>query len=285
MKKLFCKFLNPNKFIGIPLFLIGFILLIYVFSCHLEGTPIAYVAYLWSTYSLIIFISWFIKTCEFSNRYIKENSKLYKFYIKNYNQINKILIVVSMTLNLMYGIFKFASGLYYKSFWFITFAIYYLSLWEMKLSLLKNVKNENFGKYKSNEYRVLKRTGIIMLLLNIVLSGIIILIITQNQNVVYNGILIYIIAIYDFYLIIIAIINIIKHRKSNSPILFANKCINFTVAMISMISLEVAMIYHFGNNETNFKILMTSYTGAVVVIINTILSIIMIIKSNNFFKQ
>ena len=285
MKKLFYKFLNPNKLIGIPLFLIGFILLIYVFSCHLESTPIAYVAYLWSTYSLIIFMVWFIKTCEFSNRYIKENSKLYKFYIKNYNQINKIFIVVSMTLNLMYGIFKFASGLYYKSFWFITFAIYYLSLWEMKLSLLKNVKNENFGKYKSNEYRVLKRTGFIMLLLNIVLSGIIILIITQNQNVVYNGILIYIIAIYDFYLIITAIINIIKHRKSNSPILFANKCINFTVAMISIISLEVAMIYHFGNNETNFKILMTSYTGAVVVIINTILSIIMIIKSNNFFKQ
>lgn len=285
MKKLFYKFFNPNKFIGIPLFLIGFILLIYVFSCHLESTPIAYVAYLWSTYSLIIFISWFIRTCEFSNRYIRENSKLFKFYIKNYNQINKIFIIFSMTLNLIYGVFKFASGLYYKSFWFITFAIYYLYLWEIKLSLLKNIKNGKFGDHKYIEYRALKKVGIIMLLLNVVLTVMIILIVTQNQNVVYNGILIYVIATYDFYLMITAIINIIKHRKSNSPILFANKCINFTVAMISMISLEVAMIYHFGNNETNFKILMTSCTGVVVVIINTLLSIIMIIKSNKFLKQ
>lgn len=281
MKKLFYKFLNPNKFIGIPLFFIGFILLTYVFGSHLESTPIAYVAYLWSTYSLIIFISWFIRTCEFSNRYIRENSKLYKFYIKNYTQINKIFIIFSMALNLIYGVFKFASGLYYKSFWFITFAIYYLSLWEIKLSLLKNIKNGKFGDHKYIEYRALKKTGIIMLLLNIVFMGMIVLIVTQNQNVVYNGVSIYVIAIYDFYLMITAIINIIKHRKSNSPILFANKCINFTVAMISMISLEVAMIYHFGNNETNFKILMTSCTGAVVVIINTILSIIMIIKANN----
>ena len=50
--------------------------------------------------------------------------------------------------------------------------------------------------------------------------------------------------------------------------------------MISMISLEVAMVSEFGTNDSEFKIIMTSIMGFVVCLINTSMSIYMIVKAN-----
>lgn len=98
------------------------------------------------------------------------------------------------------------------------------------------------------------------------------------------GFLIYLVAMYDFYLIIKAIINVIKYRKNHSPILISNKCINLTVAMISMVSLEVAMVYQFGDNDTSFKLVMTLLMGFIICLINSGMAIYMIVKSSKKLK-
>ena len=154
----------------------------------------------------------------------------------------------------------------------------------MKLSIVKDIKTE-VGTNLKSEYKKLRLTGIILLFLNLVLTGMIILIIRQNQEIIYAGFIIYIVAMYDFYLIISAIINVIKYRKDHSPLLAASKCINLTVAMISMISLEVAMVSQFGTNDSEFKMMMTSIMGFVVCFINTFMSIYMIVKANKKLKS
>lgn len=154
----------------------------------------------------------------------------------------------------------------------------------MRGTLIYNIKKE----HKDNlikKYKKLRLTGIILLLLDLILSGIIILIIHQNQTFIYPGFLIYAVAMYDFYLIIIAFINAFKFRKDKNPIMIASKCINLTVAMISIISLEVAMIYQFGNNEDYFKLIMVSITGFCVAFVNSIMSIYMIVKANKGIKE
>lgn len=273
MKEIIKKIFFPSKFIGFILFNIGFGLLIYVFSTHLEETPLAYISYMLSFYALTIFCIWFYKVCKFSNESIKK-SRLYNFYQDQFLNVTKISMFISLMCNLIYGIFKLGIGIYYMSWWFITFAIYYLLLCLMKLSLVKNINNQ--GK----EYKKLKHTGIILLFLNLVLVGIIVLIIKQNQIINYNGFLIYFVALYDFYLIISAIISVIKYRKNHSPIIASSKCINLTVAMISMVSLEVAMVYQFGNNDSNFKLIMTASMGFAICLINSFMAVYMIIKAN-----
>lgn len=148
----------------------------------------------------------------------------------------------------------------------------------MKISLIINIKH--FGENINREYKKLRNTGIVLFLLNIVLTGMIILIISKDMYFYYPGYLIYAIALYDFYLIITAIINVFKYKNNKSPIISASKCISLTVAMISILSLEVAMIYQFGNNDTNFKLIMTSCTGFGIGLINSIMSIIMIYKGS-----
>ncbi len=283
MKKILNKLFIPNKIIGFILFNLAFGLLIYVFSCHLEDTPLAYVSYLLSTYALIIFCIWFYKVCEFSNNALKK-SKPYEFYKNHELLITKISLSFATFLHFIYGIFKLGTGIYYTSWWFITFAIYYLILCLMKLSIVKDIKNE-VGVNLKLEYRKLRQTGIILLFLNLILTGMIVLIIKQNHEITYAGFIIYIVAMYDFYLIISAIINVIKYRKDHSPLLAASKCLNLTVAMISMISLEVAMVSQFGANDSEFKILMTSIMGFVVCLINTTMSLYMIVRSNKKLKN
>ena len=256
-------------------------MLIYVFVRHLEDTPLAYITYLLSTYALIIFIVWFCKACKFSNNFLK-NTKLYQLYQSNYTTVTKTSIYFSTALNVGYSIFNFCVGVYYGSVWFITFAIYYLLLFIMRLSLVHNIKE--FGVNKLQEYKKLKRCVIVLLLLNIVLVGIIILIIHNNQEITYAGSIIYIVALYDFYLIIVAIINAINYRKNASPVLQASKFINLTVAMVAMISLEVAMISKFGD-DSSLKMTMTGALGFVVCLINFLISLYMIINASKNMKK
>ncbi len=282
MKRLLKKLFLPNKIVGFLSFNLGFILLIYVFSCHLENTFIAYISYLLSTYALIIFCLWFYKICKFSNNFIK-NSQLYNLYQTKELLVTKIFLAFSLLLNFIYGIFELGIGIYYKSWWFITFAVYYLILCVMKIVIIKDIKNE-VGINLQNEYQKLKLIGISLLFFNLVLTGMIILIIKQNQAITYEGFIIYIVAMYDFYLIISAFIKVIKYKKEKSPLIISIKCLNFTVAMISMISLEVAMVSEFGSNDSEFKMITTSIMGFVICIINTIMSLYMIIKAHKKLK-
>lgn len=143
--KLIKSLFHPNKIVGFLLCNSSIILLIYIFTKHLEDTPLAYIAYLLSTYSLIIFIIWFIKVCEFSSNFVKNNSKLYQQYDENKESITKLTFHFSLIVNLIYGIFKLTTGIYFKSAWFITFAIYYILLCFMKINLIPSLKKDTLN--------------------------------------------------------------------------------------------------------------------------------------------
>lgn len=275
MKKMINKILYPNTILSFFIFNFGFGLLIYIFSNHLEDSFLAYISYALSFYALIIFCIWFYKACKVKNESIKK-SKIHYLYQKHSLVVVKASLYSSLVFNLIYGIFKPGIGIYYTSWWFITFAVYYLLLCILKLSLVMNIEDNNSKK----SFNKLKHTGIILLFLNLILIGIIILIIKQDRIVHYHGFIIYMVALYDFYLIISAIIKVFKYKKEHSPIIISRKCINLTVAMISMVSLEVAMISQFGDNDSHFKFMMTSLMGFAICVINSFMAICMIRKAN-----
>ena len=65
----------------------------------------------------------------------------------------------------------------------------------------------------------------------------------------YPGVLIYAMAAYFFYAVIIAATNVVKFRRHGSPILSAAKAINLVAAMVSILSLETAMLAQFGSDN------------------------------------
>ncbi|MDE6031600.1 MAG: hypothetical protein K2G32_08275, partial [Oscillospiraceae bacterium] len=78
----------------------------------------------------------------------------------------------------------------------------------------------------------------------------------------YPGLLIYAMAMYSFYSVITAVINLVKFRKHGSPLLSAAKAVNLVAALVSILSLETAMLAQFGgDNDPLFRKAMTGATG------------------------
>ena len=119
-----------------------------------------------------------------------------------------------------------------------------------------------------------------LFVINAALAGITILAVKKNAGFTYPGYLIYVMAMYAFYSVITAVINLVKYRKYGSPVMSAAKVINMSAALVSMFSLETAMLAQFGGKDTeNFRFIMTSLTGAGVSLIVLGMALFMIIHS------
>lgn len=176
------------------------------------------------------------------------------------------------------------SGILYRSVWFVTLAVYYILLAVMRASLLHYVRKG--GKNKASEWLRYRLCGIILLFMNIALAGIVILVVHQNSGFEYPGMLIYVMAMYAFYAAITAVWNVVKFRKYGSPVMSAAKAINLTAALVSMLSLETAMLTQFGTaNDPKFRQIMTASTGAGISMIVLGMAIFMIVRSTKQMKN
>ena len=93
-------------------------------------------------------------------------------------------------------------------------------------------------------------------------------------------------AAYTFYAITIAIINVVKYRKYGSPILSAAKVINLTAALVSILSLETAMLSQFGDKKDEyFRQIMTSVTGGVISVLVLGMAIFMLVCSTRKLRN
>lgn len=189
--------------------------------------------------------------------------------------------------NLLYAGMNLLLGIYYRSIWLGTLAVYYLLLAVMRFCLLHHVRSQgDFDKNMISELRRYRLCGIILLFMNQALVVIIILVVKQNSGFKYPGMLIYAMATYAFYAIIIAVMNVIKFRKLGSPVMSAAKIISLTAAMVSMLSLETAMLTQFGSaDEAVFRQIMTVATGACVSIIVLGMAIYMIVHSTKQLRN
>ena len=100
----------------------------------------------------------------------------------------------------------------------------------------------------------------------------------------YAGSLIYAMALYTFYVTIMAVVNLVRYRKYQSPAMSAAKAINLAAALVSMLSLETAMLAQFGGGET-FRQLMTASTGGSVCVIVVGMGVYMTVHASKQLKK
>ena len=115
-------------------------------------------------------------------------------------------------------------------------------------------------------------------LINITLSGIIIQVIWQGQSYSYPGSLIFVMALYAFYRIHIVIVSLIKDRKFRTPLFSAAKSLDLAVVVVSMFTLQTAMLHSF-NNDSYFAALFNSITGIAVLVIILGISAFMLVNA------
>lgn len=283
-------FLPPLPTLFAALFGYGFVLAVATFN--IEIYPVQIISYLFSAYALVVTITGFphiISLAKRIKKYISEHPLMIKFkntklgakYLNDLNFRTEISLYFGLFINLLYIGMNIFSGIRYRAVWFISLAFYYILLAVMRYMLLRKGKNEH-NLY--NDWKRYRMCGIILLIMNQALAAIVIIIVKQNKGFNYSGLLIYAMAMYSFYSVITAIADIVKFRKHGSPVISAAKAIKFVAALVSMLSLTTAMITQFGNDDENFRKLMTGTVGGGVCTIVIIMAIFMIIRSNKNLK-
>lgn len=287
LKKIFQLPPIPAIMISVP----SFVLVIYVLANNMENTAISYVAYTLSAYAMVVTITGvaevirLIKNGIENHPFVKKalGIPLFDKYLKEAAFRTETSLYLGLLINLLYVALKLGSGIYYRSIWFGSLAVYYFLLAVMRFSLLHHVRSRrDDGISQWKRYRF---CGIVLLFMNQALAAIVVIVVKQNKGFEYAGSLIYAMALYAFYAVITSVINVVKFRKYGSPVLSAAKVINLTAALVSMLSLETAMLAQFGEDDVMFRQIMTSATGAGVCVIVLGMAVFMIAKSTKVIKN
>lgn len=113
-------------------------------------------------------------------------------------------------------------GIVYRSYWLMALGVYYAVLALMCFFLLRGLGSEGTcAASPAAQCRAYHLTGAMMLVLGMVMSAIIFQVVRDNQTYRYPSVVIYAFAAYAFYKIILAVINLIRRRGRETPLLAA----------------------------------------------------------------
>lgn len=282
-KKIGKKLLFPPLWLIIILVIITAASLAFVFIKELVSHPIAYIIYVIAFYTLSVVC--IFCGIVFPKKYKRIKEKIYsnKFgnrYMTDGAFRTHISLYFSLTVNLIYIGANALFCVLYNTAWFGILAGYYIILAIMRFLLLRYINKNTIGLDLLGEWKRARVCAAVLTLINLSLSGAILMIMYQDKGFEYNGIFIYVMALHAFYMITLAVVNIIKYRKLGSPVITTAKIVTLAAALISMLSLETAMLNAFGaDTPQETKQILIAATGAGISVIVLAMSSYMIIRS------
>ena len=201
-------------------------------------------------------------------------------FLEDYRFRTVLTTMPSFVINVAYTIYNGVIGVMNQSAWFITMAVYYSLLGIMRYCAVhterKISRMEDQKLIRKKEMAVIKTDGILLLLLNLALSGVVLLTIAKGRAKAYSEIIAISIAAYTFYKITMAVINMVKVRKMQSPILITIRNIGVADALVSMLTLQMTMLVSFQGTDGLNADRMNGITGLAVCLLISALGISMI---------
>lgn len=279
--KLWKKILFPPIWMLVLLIFVSAAGLFAVSTRNVADHPIAYGIFTLATYTVTVLCIFMCKVVP--KVYKKIRQDIYENPIGNRYMTDatfkvKVSLWSSLVINFTYSVFKLIMGIVYSSFWWGAIAVYYMILSLMRFLLLYYMERKQGEKSLLLEYRSYQLCGMLFFTINLSLSGIIFQMVKDSRGFEYPDTLILIVAMYTFYNVIVSIVEMVKYRRYKSPVLSASKAIRFAAALVSVLSLETAMLTVYGSDEAMYKT-MTAWTGIGVCVVVLGMSIYMIMHA------
>lgn len=258
------RFFSPGPWV-IPLVILSAVGLLLTASPQYQSTPLAYMAYAVSSYTLIAVCLDAVSVGKRTWRWMNQNPFMRRILTDDYFRV-RIGMVASLFINLCYCLFRLICAVLYLSFWDTALVIYYTLLCGIRLFMIRRLPTSIEQTNYRRELSSYSTTAWFLLVLNLALMPICTQIVRDGRSYAYPGTLIYVVALHAFYSLILAIFHVGKDRKFTSPVLSAAKAVNLTTALVSFFSLEVAMTAKF-SEDPQFRIFMTAATAFAVCIL------------------
>lgn len=201
-------------------------------------------------------------------------------FLEDYTFRTILTTMPAFLINVAYTVYNGVIGIMNRSEWFITMAVYYSLLGIMRYQAVsagrKISRMEDPQQVERRQLSVIRTDGILLMVLNLALSGVVLLTIAQETAKTYSEIMMISIAAYTFYKITMAVINMIKVRKMQSPILIVIRNIGAADALVSMLTLQATMLASFKETSSLDANRMNGITGLAVCILISALGVSMI---------
>ena len=288
-KKIGKKLLFPPVWLVVLLVIISAVALTFIFVKGMEKSIPAYMAYVLAFYTLSIVTVFCVMVLP--KKYSTMKRKIYNNPFGNRYMTDRVFranisLLVAFVISMLYVGINLWSWHMLGSYWFVVLAVYYVIMAAMRFLLVRYVRIQKIGTNILSEWKRSRICAYILLLINLSLSGAVLMILYQSKGYDYPGVLIYVMALYTFYSTIHAILDIVKYRKLGSPVMSTAKIVSLSGALVSMLNLETAMFAQFGadmsmENQRIFIIL----TGAGVSIAIVTLSVILIVKATKAIRR
>lgn len=268
------KWIFPGWRVALPLAILGAIGLYLVFGRGLEESPLTYGVYVLSFYALAAVTEAAVRSCRRTWQRMQEISLVARWR-GDANFRVRMGLFLSLAINLCYAVMRVRYAALYASFWDGALGFYYILLCAVRLYLIRRTPRAQDEARYAGELRTHRCTGWLLLVLDLALVWISVQIVLDGQGYDYPGTMIYAAAAYSFYSMTIAIVNAMKYRRFHSPALSAAKAVGLTTALVSIFSLETAMLAQFGG-EPQFQFIMTAGTAAGVCVLVLAIALFMI---------
>jgi len=259
--------------------------LVAVFVNGWDMTMIGYLSYVISAYTLTGICIRLVKVFPGYYKAMKDKLHENKYtnrYLTDVAFKTEVGLYGSFIINLIYVAVNAISAIVYRTHWFGIFAIYYGIIAVMRFLLVRYVRKNPIGENRLKELKRARLCACILLTVNLALSGAVLMMVLWNRGFQYPGFLIYVIALYTFYITTTAIIDMVKYRKYKSPVMSITKVIKMAAALFSMLFLETAMFAQFGaETAAQTKQIMIMITGAGICALVIAMASYMVIKTTN----
>lgn len=296
LRKTIRTLLFPPMWLALPVMLAGFTLVGWVLAFDDQHDALAYGSYALSAWALTLAVARVVRTVRrirageqpLPARTLVGRAAASPVGVRirsdrAYRQ--ELSLYAGLSVNLLYTLMKAAAGLKYHSLWFGALAVYYLMLTLMRFTLARQIGRSAAGAERRAEWRRYRLCGSLLLVMDQALMVVVALVVRQDYAFHYPGHLVYAMAAYAFYALTMAIINNTRRREKESPAIAAAKVLSLVSAMVSMLSLETAMLARFSDREEDvFRRIMLGGSGAVVCLAVLALAIYMLIRSRHALR-
>lgn len=285
-KKLCKALLFPPLAVMIPLFPVSVAWVVYALVCTESASPWAIASYVVSAYTLAV---WCIRIPDLIRlvKRIKEGNRHVRRFTEDARLRVNLSLHGSLAWNVAYAAFQLWLGVVHKSFWFVSLACYYICLAVMRFFLARHTRTHRAGEEMVTELRKYRACGWVFLFMNLALTLMVFFMLYRNRTFTHHEITAIAMAAFTFTAFTVAIVNVIKYRRYNSPVYSASKAISFAAACVSMLTLSSTMLTTFDDGtmgDLERKLLLGMVGVAVSAVVVT-MAVYMMVHGNRRLKE
>lgn len=278
-RKMLRKLLFPHPALVVLTAAAAAAALTWAFLDGAEGSPGVYGAYTLSAYGLTLMCVRVPALVRGVRQLVREEPRIRRC-MDDAGLRTRMALIPSVAANGGYALLQLGLGILNRSVWYYALSAYYGLLLLMRCTLLLKMGRSGLGKDLRGEYRLFLGCGGVLTVMNAALAVIVSYMVWQNRGFTHHPITTIAMAAYTFYTLTMAVINVVRCRRYNSPVLSASKAVSLAAALVSMLSLETAMLNAFGSGDDRvFRQVMLGASGGVVCLAVLAMGLYMMVRA------